>query len=280
MNTRPLRCVALALALLASAGVIASASTQPARDTIAARIAPPPGHARVPAAAGSFAAWLRALPLREAGTPVRYHDGRVKPFQGAVHAVVDIDTGSRDLQQCADAVIRLRAEYLWAGGCADDVAFDFTSGHPARWAAWRDGLRPVVSGQQVAWVRSGRADSSYAAFRTYLDTVFMYAGSLSLERELAPVAEAATVRPGDVYIQGGSPGHAVLVVDVAADAAGRRVALLAQSFMPAQDIHVLANPARAGSPWFEVAADGALVTAEWTFGAGALRRFGGNDCAP
>lgn len=270
--------VLLALALLASPGPAAIA--QPARDTIAARIAPPPGHARVPAVAGSFAAWLRQLPLREAGAQVRYHDGRVKPNQGAVHAVVDIDTGSRDLQQCADAVIRLRAEYLWATGCADDIAFDFTSGHPARWAAWRDGQRPVVSGQQVAWVRSGRADSSYAAFRAYLDTVFMYAGSLSLERELAPVAEAATVQPGDVYIQGGSPGHAVLVVDVAADAAGRRVALLAQSFMPAQDVHVLANPARAGSPWFEVTADGALVTAEWTFRAGALRRFGGNACAP
>ena len=41
--------------------------------------------------------------------------------------------------------------------------------------------------------------------------------------------------------------------------------------MPAQQMHVLKNPAAAdGSPWYPAAFDGELVTPEWTFAAGAL----------
>jgi len=40
-------------------------------------------------------------------------------------------------------------------------------------------------------------------------------------------------------IRAGSPGHAMLVVDVAEDERGRRIYLLAQSYMPAQDIHIV-----------------------------------------
>jgi hypothetical protein len=46
--------------------------------------------------------------------------------------------------------------------------------------------------------------------------------------------------PGHVLIQGGSPGHAVLLVD----AAGERLYLPAQSTMPARDIHRLKNRER------------------------------------
>jgi len=49
------------------------------------------------------------------------------------------------------------------------------------------------------------------------------------------------------------PGHAVIVVDMAEDAKGQRAFLLAQSYMPAQDIHILKNPMDADlSPWCRV----------------------------
>jgi hypothetical protein len=246
------------LAALALA-IAASASAEPGypwlrdgtpSESLAERVAPPPGYRRTAAADGSFAAWLRGMPLREAGSPVRLHDGSAKRYQAGAFAVVDLDVGARDLQQCADAVIRLRAEYLRAAGCAERVAFDFTSGHPARWSDWSAGQRPVVSGSRVSWERRAAADSSYASFRRYLDAVFTYAGSLSLARELQPVADPADVRAGDVFIQGGSPGHAVLVADTAKDAQGRTAFLLLQSYMPAQDVHLLQNLTDAADPWY------------------------------
>ena len=242
------------------------------------RLAPPEGCARVPAAPGSFAAWLRRLPLRPGRPPVHLHDGRLKGNQEAHEAVVAIDVGGRDLQHCAAAVIRLRAEWRWARGCEDAIAFRFPSGDLARWTAWRSGARPRVAGSRVRWVTGATAAGSSPSFRRYLDVVFTYAGSASLAGELQPVSDPLGVVGGDVFIQGGHPGHAVLVVDVAVDSAGHRIFLLAQSYMPAQEIHILRNPAGGGSPWYDAARAGELVTPEWVFRHSDLRRFPASTC--
>ncbi|RMG71966.1 MAG: hypothetical protein D6722_06075, partial [Bacteroidetes bacterium] len=178
------------------------------------RIPTPAGYARPEVPAGSFAEWLRALPLRPGRPQVRLHDGRLKGNQSAHHAVVAIDVGQRDLQQCADAVMRLRAEYLYGCGHWEDIHFNFTSGDRADYRRYREGYRAQIAGNSVRWVKTARPDDSYAAFRRYMDLVFSYAGTWSLEQELEliPVAELAA---GDVFIKGGFPGHAVLVMDVA-----------------------------------------------------------------
>ena len=56
---------------------------------------------------------------------------------------------------------------------------------------------------------------------------------------------------------------------------GEIAVLLAQSYMPAQDIHVLVNPATAdGSPWYEVSNwENGVRTAEYGFEATALRTW-------
>ncbi|MBK8952608.1 MAG: hypothetical protein IPM85_10310 [Chitinophagaceae bacterium] len=71
----------------------------------------PKGYRREVAAA--FGGWLRQLPLKKEKTVFLYN-GQKKKNQQAQYAVADITTGDRDLQQCADAVIRLRAEYLFS----------------------------------------------------------------------------------------------------------------------------------------------------------------------
>ena len=245
--------------------------------TLTERIAPPSGFRRILSPPDSVAAWLRGLPLQPGRPPVHLFDGRLKTNQEAHHAVVRLDVGARDLQQCADAVIRLRAEFLRDRGCDGDVAFRFTSGDRAAWTDWRRGMRPRIAGNRVTWRSAAAADGSYASFRRYLETVFNYAGSASLSRELERVEDLSRPEAGDVFIQGGFPGHAVLVADVAEDGRGRRAFLLLQSYMPAQEVHVLRNPAAPASPWYYTPAPGrpggALETPEWSFRFEDLRRF-------
>jgi hypothetical protein len=167
----------------------------------------------------------------------------------------------------------LRAEFQRQAGQENDICFRFTDGTEARWSGWKEGLRPKLSGRKMTWEKRAPADASYASFRRYLDIVFGYAGSASLARELDMVPDARRIQAGDVFIQGGSPGHAVMVVDVAEDAQGRRAVLLAQSYMPAQDIHILRKTGSLDNPWYIIEGDGPLATPEWYFPAGSLRRF-------
>jgi hypothetical protein len=245
------------------------------RDTIAQRIAPPTGFERRPVPPDSFGAWLRGLPLKPAGSPVLLYTGAPKFRQDVHAAVVDIDVGTRDLQQCADAAMRLRAEWQFASGRAKEIAFNDTgAAKPIAFSRWMAGERPHISGKALSWSRGAAPDASYASFRRYMDTVFTWAGTYSLEREMrsVPVAE---IEAGDLFIKGGFPGHAVTVADVAENrATGEKRFLLLQSFMPAQEIHVLKNGQAAdGSPWYPLDFGDKLVTPEWVFPRDSLRRW-------
>ncbi|MFP2904328.1 DUF4846 domain-containing protein [Pyxidicoccus sp. 3LFB2] len=238
-----------------------------------AAIAPPEGYTRIAVEQGSFGAWLRGLPLRPQGTPVRdFQGGRILAGDDARQAAVaELDVGTANLQQCADSVMRLHAEWLWSNQQRERIAYRFTSGDLASWSRYAAGDRARVSGRKVAWVRSAAPDSSRAAFRAYLDLVFTYAGTLTLE-SLKGRPSRDAVRPGDFFVLGGSPGHVVLVLDVAVDKKGRRVALLGQGFMPAQDFHVL-SAGGDDAPWFALEGD-AVTTPFWKpFPWSSLRRF-------
>ena len=250
---------------------------KPRSRDLVGTIAPPAGFSRSSAAPDSFAAWLRDLPLKPAGSPVLLHDGTPKRNQSVHAAVIDIDTGSQDLQQCADAVIRLRAEYLFSRNRIPEICFNFTSGDAAAYSQWRAGFRPAIKGNRVTWAKTAAADSSYNGFRGYLRSVFAYAGSQSLSRELLAVKTPAQMKIGDIFIRGGMPGHAVIIIDMAEKGGtGDKVFLLAQSYMPAQDIHVLKNPGEPRlSPWYSVRFGDSLRTPEWEFQQTELKRFKG-----
>ena len=243
-------------------------------DPLSRRFLPPDGYQLVPLESDSFGAWLRTLPLRPEGWPVHLFDGSLKTNTSAAAGVVWMDVGRQDLQQCADAVIRLRAEYQFSRpDTRDDICFHFTNGVNACWKEWAAGRRPVIDGDKVDWKALAPPRADHVAFRGYLSNVFEYAGTRSLAKELDAVKDPTRIEPGDVFIHAGSPGHAVLVLDVAANAAGDRVFLLGQSYMPAQEFHVLTNPTMPGNPWYPARASGALETPEWRFDYGELRRF-------
>ena len=211
----------------------------------------PKGFHRVAVNTGSFAAWLRQLPLKT-GKTVYLYNGSPKRNQAAQFAVIDIPVGNKDLQQCADAVMRLRAEYLYS--CHRYTDIDFADNN----------------GTHYTFTGTGRD-----AFDKYLEKVFAWCGTLSLSHQLTSQQPGA-MTAGDVLIQGGSPGHAMLVADMATDNEGHMIYLLAQSYMPAQDIHIVINPMdHVLSPWYAADSNFPIATPEWTFRINQLKTWPG-----
>lgn len=202
---------------------------------------------------GSYQEWLRFLPMEKKGTKIKLYNGKKKFFQLLNAGVVKIDVGKRDLQQCADAVIRLRAEYLYAQKKYSNIHFNYTSGFNAKYSKWREGFKINVKGNKVNYYSKPKAsDKTYLGFKSYLTNVFNYAGTYSLNKELV-TRKPDQIKAGDVLIIGGFPGHVITVMAVSKNAKGEKAVLLGQSYMPAQSIHVIRNQNKPGKgAWFLV----------------------------
>ncbi|MEM9836565.1 MAG: DUF4846 domain-containing protein [Bacteroidota bacterium] len=250
--------------------VEASAIEEP--PTIVQEITTPNGFVREGSTTG-FGTYLRQLPLKSPGSLVEYYNGDTKPNYGVYEYVVDLEIGPRDLHQCADAVMRVRAEYLWQSKQYDKIHFNFTNGFRVDYAKWMAGQRVIIEGNKTYWRKRTSPANTYASFWKYLELIFAYAGTASLEKELVakPITEAQI---GDVLIKGGFPGHAVIIVDKAVHPDTKEpIYLLAQSYMPAQQIQILQNPNDEDfSPWFSLK-EGAINTPEWRFDSGQLKAF-------
>lgn len=211
----------------------------------------PEGYKRASAGEGSFAAWLRNLSLKKDKT-VYLFNGIPKGNQQAQFAVLDISVGNQDLQQCADAVMRLRAEYLFENHRFGEIGFTDNEGKEYRFTV----------------------PHTKANLQQFLQRVFGMCGSASLSKQLHKADRFEDLQPGDVLIRGGFPGHAATVMDVAVNEKGEKIYLLSQSYMPAQDIHILVNPSDdALSPWYAMPANDIVQTPEYTFYKHELKRW-------
>lgn len=246
----------------------------PIGDTVAERILCPVGFERIEEDESTFGSYLRNSLLKPHGTDVLLFDGRAKGNQSIHAAVFDIDVGDRDLQQCADATMRLWAEYLRSIKQEQTIHFEFTNGFRVEYGKWMEGYRIKVDGNNVSWIKSREPSNSYDTFISYMQIIYAYAGTLSLANELQSVL-VDDMKIGDVFVQGGSPGHAVIVVDMAINNnTGERLFLLAQSFMPAQNIHILTNPNNELlSPWYVLDDRESFETPEWGFSKIDLKRY-------
>lgn len=234
------------------------------------RFNPPKGFKREAVDSGSFADYLRNMPLKKAGSLVKYYDGSSKSDY-AYQAVVDLGIGKRNLHQCADAVMRLKAEYLWDSKQYDKIHFNFTNGFRVDYSEWMKGKRMVVKGNKTYWVNGAARVNNYQDFWKYMELIFNYAGTLSLDREMKSKS-VDEMEIGDVFILGGSPGHAIIVADMVVNSStGEKQFLLAQSYMPAQETQILRNPIDPTNPWYSTDFGEVLNTPEWTFYANQLK---------
>lgn len=248
----------------------------PNENTIQTRITTPENFKRTTEIENSFGQYLRNLPLKPHNTKVRLFNGNLKRKQNVHAAIIDMSIGKRDLQQCADAVMRLRAEYLWKNENYEDLHFNFTNGFNAEYSRWKQGQRIRVNGNRVTWSNATSPSNTHDDLMDYLTMVFSYAGTLSLAQELETVS-LDEIEIGNVFIKGGSPGHAVIVVDKAIHSeTGEILVLLAQSYMPAQNIHLLNNFStdKDISPWYSIEDFQKVVrTPEWKFKPTDLKQF-------
>jgi len=217
----------------------------------------PAGYERIVVTTNSFADYLRNLPLRKDKTIYLYNQ-QPKADQSLHYAVIDISTGDKDLQQCADVIMRLRAEYFYSKKMYDSIRFP--KGSHTTWI-FSDFRKPGQTNQREIFMR-------------FMETVFINCGTYTLQQQLKPVPDFSTIQIGDVFIKGGAPGHAEIVVDMAINKqTGKKIYLLLEGYMPAQDMHILLNPANWQSPWYEVNNSKQVVTATWLFTTNQLRRW-------
>jgi hypothetical protein len=172
--------------------------------------------------------------------------------------VIDLPLVAGDLQQCADTALRLRAEWLRETG--QPVMFHATSGDPMPWSRYEAGERAWADGNRLRW-----KSASPASWDSYLRALFTWAGTASLaERDTLPDSEPD---PGDVVVQPGFPGHAIILLDVARSDTTTWV-LVGQGYMPAQSLYVDPGPVDGWFVW-----DDHLELSTWPLDTDRLRRW-------
>jgi len=245
----------------------------PEGTTLETRFAVPEGYQRTAYPEDSFGSFMRNYDLKPDGSPVLLWTKEPKGNQWDHAAVFDMFVEDQlDVQQCADSVMRIYAEYFRATGQYDRIRFHFVSGFLCDYASYMQGKRVKIDGSRVNWVQSGTAEDSDRVFNDYMRIVSAYSSTLSMEGESAP-ADIKDLQIGDVFLYGGSPGHVAMVADVC-EKDGRKAFLLAQGYMPAQEFHIIKNPRHADDPWYyEEEVQYPFETQAYTFPEGSFRRM-------
>jgi len=216
----------------------------------------------------SWEYFLQHLPEKE-GVVLDYKGAPV-PFQQKHFTLINYDVGTRDLQQCADALIRLRAEYLFAQNRLDEIGFNFTSGHFYSFADYCNGKKPIPKGNSVKFVSSSPQAKTAKDLRKYLDIVYTYAGTISLG---ASLKEADDFSIGTIVISPGSPGHCFIITDEATTSTGEKVYKLVEGYTPAQSIYVLRNTSDPSLGCWHPLKKGTITTASYEFTSYKLKTF-------
>jgi hypothetical protein len=198
----------------------------------------------------SFSNWLQKLTLKEDNV-VYLFNHQPKPNQNLHSYVLNIKVGNKDLQQCADAIMKLRALYFFSLKQYQLIEFK--------------GSEKTFN--FLNYLKQSNSLDTLKQLDNFLETVFINCGTYNLNSWLKPT-KFENVNVGDVFIKAGNPGHAMIVVDVAINKNTReRVFLLAQSYMPAQSIHIVKNLNDANlSPWYSNK-EVDVFTPSWDFDA-------------
>lgn len=245
----------------------------PTGNRVSTRFFAPPGYERVSVDSGSMGHHLRNTYLLPADAQVYYYDGKVKFQQNVYEAVIDWDITS-NVMTGSDAVLWFHSEYMYKMGAYDKIEYPLHSGFMMEFDKWVQGQRSVMEDNAFRWEKRAEPDSNYFALRNFQEFTYAYADY----KAVLHIVEKSSVEEigfGTVLVSTDRWGHAVIVIDVAEDETGDRAFLLAQAFVPAQQMQILQNPAGGEhAPWYTVSQiDSVIKTPEWTFTTDEVYRF-------
>lgn len=242
-------------------------------NSIKTRVKIPEGYKRTTYLKNSFQEYLRNYKLKKHGTKIINYDGTAYFAQHWHDAILDIPVPKNGLQQCADALMRIRAEYLWDQNRKNEIGFKFTSGHYCSWKKYAAGFRPKIKGNKVSFHQTTKANYSKSNFYKYLNLIFTYAGTASLHQELSKV-NIKNLTIGDMLVNPGFPGHIEIIIDEIVNEKGKKLFLLAQGNTPAQNVCLLKNFEDTDiSPWYNFTSGEPIYTPSYFFHEPVFVRF-------
>ncbi|WP_452599526.1 DUF4846 domain-containing protein [Pontimicrobium sp. MEBiC01747] len=242
--------------------------------TIKSRVNTPKGYKRVKYNTGSFEDYLRNYKLKPFNSKIINYDGSEYYWQIGHIGILDVPVPKNGLQQCADALIRIRSEYLWDNNRKDEIGFNFTSGHYCSWLEYAEGYRPRINGNKVTFSKTAKSNHTKNNFYKYLNLIYTYSGTLSLYNELPQIKAIEKLKVGDMLIRGGTPGHIVMIADEAVNEKGEKLFLLFQGNTPAQSVHLVKNLEDTElSPWYDLKLNVEIGVSNYTFNNSKYVRF-------
>jgi len=242
--------------------------------TVKTRVDSLKGYTPVSIIPNTFSDYVLNYALKPATAKVINYDGANYGYQSGHVGVLEIPVPSNGLQQCADALIRIRAEYLWARGLQNQIGFNFTSGHYCSWEKYAQGYRPKIEGNKVTFSKTVKKNTSKDSFYRYLNLVYTYAGTYSLSEELTTIIDLQNVQIGDMVVYPGFPGHIMMIANIIESENGERYFLFFQGNTPAQSVHIIKNTDDLSvSPWYSLEGKSSLDTPLYTFSSFKIVRF-------
>jgi Domain of unknown function (4846) len=243
----------------AHTSVVTNSATNKNTSTLLKRYNVPANYERTPLNNNDFGNYLRNIPLKPIGAQVHYYNGAIKANANVYDAVVDLNIGNKDLHQCADAVM-----YMWGNYCYENK----------KWAALKFKFLGDDKWHDYTTFCNGNYNNK--TYFDYIQQVWQAANTRSLHGQLQAVTPG-DIKIGDILIVTGNPyGHAITIVDECIHkTTGKKLFMLAQSYMPAQETQILVNAQHPEKGvWYNFNEDdGNIYTPEWHFKNTDARRF-------
>ncbi|MBD5269834.1 MAG: DUF4846 domain-containing protein [Bacteroides sp.] len=220
-------------------------------QTVRTRYHLPAGFYRTTPSRGSWEEFLQNLPLTGKDAAPFVFNGVQREQQGYT-SVADVDTDSLDLHHSVNAVVRLRAEYLFDSGQYDKIHFTLNNNSRCDFLKWAQEFQASDNEKKAGSNDSSKENGfSHGVFLTYLRFILAHIDQKSFLSDMEEISEE-NFGIGTVIIDSKPPYACAIVVDyikAGVDKNGLNdsdAVLLAQGGILSQDIVILDGNYREG----------------------------------